>query len=62
MSEEIELNTPKINCGVWTAIEEFINKEDNEKIWGSENVPLKVSTTRKKEKFRVRCEKELEYS
>lgn len=60
MCEEIESNTP--NCGVWTAIENFINKESNEKIRGRKNVPPKVFTTRKKEKFRVRCEMKLEYS
>ncbi|XP_031632397.1 uncharacterized protein LOC116346466 [Contarinia nasturtii] len=52
MSEEIELNTPKVNCGVWTAIENFINKENNEMIWDNKNVP-KVSVTRKKEKFKA---------
>lgn len=55
MSEEIEL-TPKVNCGIWTAIENFINKENNEKIWDSKNVPPKVLVTRKKEKIRSRCE------
>lgn len=55
MSEEIEL-TPKVNCGVWTAIENFIHKENSEKIWDSKYMPPKTSSiTRKKEKFRVRC-------
>lgn len=54
MSEEIELNSPKANCGVWTAIENFINKENNGMIWASRNVPPKVFITSKKEKFRVR--------
>lgn len=53
MSEEIE-STPKVNCGVWTAIENYINKENNEKIWDSKNVPSKVVVTRKKEKIRSR--------
>lgn len=55
MSEEIE-STPKVNCGVWTAIENFINKENNEKIWDIKNVPPKVNkvVTRKKEKLRTR--------
>lgn len=52
MSEDIEL-TPKLNCGIWTAIEIFINKENNEKIWDNKNIPP-VSITRKKEKIRVR--------
>lgn len=46
----------KTNCGVWTAIENFINKENNEMIWDNKNMPPKVSVTRKKEKLRVRCE------
>ena len=53
MSEEIE-STPKVNCGVWTAIENYINKENNEKIWDNKNVPPKVVVTRKKEKLRSR--------
>lgn len=55
MSEELEL-TPKVNCGIWTAIESFINKENNEMIWNSKNVPPKVSPPRKKEKIRIRLE------
>lgn len=54
MSEEIEL-TPKVNCGIWTAIENFINKENNEKIWDNKYVAPKQTITKKKEKFRARC-------
>lgn len=56
MSEDEEIDfKPKLNCGVWTAIENFINKGNNEMIWDYKNVPAKVPvTTRKKEKFRVR--------
>lgn len=46
--------TPKLNCGIWTAIENFINKENNGMIWDIRNVPPKVSATRKKERLRVR--------
>lgn len=53
MSEEIEL-TPKVNCGVWTAIENYLLKENNEKIWDNKNVPPKVLVSRKKEKLRTR--------
>ena len=52
--EEVDF-TPKLNCGVWTAIENFINKENNEMIWDSKNMPPKVSVARKKERVRVRC-------
>lgn len=55
MSEDIEL-TPKVNCGIWTAIENFINKENTEKIWDNKNIPPKTSIARKKEKIRVRWE------
>lgn len=51
--DEIEF-TPKLNCGVWTAIENFINKENNGMIWDIRNVPPKVSATRKKERVRAR--------
>lgn len=55
MSEDEEIDfTPKLNCGVWTAIENVINKENNEMIWDYKNVPAKVTVARKKEKFRVR--------
>lgn len=51
--EEVDF-TPKLNCGVWTAIENFINKENNEMIWDSKNVPPpKTTVPRKKEKFRM---------
>lgn len=56
MSEEIELK-PKINCGIWTAIENYINKENDEKIWDHKNIPPKSTVTRKKEKIRVRWDK-----
>lgn len=59
MSEESEEEvdfTPKLNCGVWTAIENFINKENNEMIWDNKNMPPKTSVTRKKERVRVRCD------
>lgn len=53
MSEEIEL-TPKVKCGVWTAIENFLNKESNEKIWDNKDIPPKTPVSRKKEKCRAR--------
>lgn len=53
--EEVDF-TPKLNCGVWTAIENFINKENNEMIWDSKIIPPKVSVTRKKERVRARWE------
>lgn len=52
MSEEEVDFTPKLNCGVWTAIENLIHKENHGMIWDSKNVPPKVTVTRKKEKFR----------
>lgn len=55
MSEEEVDFTPKLNCGVWTAIENLIHKEHNGMIWDNKkNVPPpKVTVTRKKEKFRI---------
>lgn len=56
MSEEIE-STPKAkSCGVWTAIENYINKENEEKIWDQKNVPPMTTVTRKREKIQVRWE------
>lgn len=49
MSVEADL-TPRVNCGIWTIIETFINKGTTGKIWDGNDVWPKQAASKKKEK------------